>query len=30
MFEDITFIFLTVIAVAAGVWVLWLENRGTK
>ncbi len=30
MLENIIFAFLVVIAVAAGIWVWWLEGHGTE
>lgn len=30
MLENLIFVIMVVIAVAAGIWVWWLENHGSK
>ena len=30
MFENIIFAFLVVVAIAAGIWVWWLENHSSE
>lgn len=30
MLENLIFAIMVVIAIAAGIWVLWLENHGSK